>query len=87
MISVFSWSFCIPFIETCKNHNKSFFILDFAFRFYLLVLLVSHIVSLGNILNMIEVEEKMQNTEITDSTQKTVEPIAELDHKHPLQNR
>ena len=36
---------------------------------------------------MIEVEEKMQNTEITDSTQKTVEPIAELDHKHPLQNR
>jgi len=60
---------------------------DFAFRFYLLVLLVSHIVSLGNIIKMIEVEEKMQNTEITDSTQKTVEPIAELDHKHPLQNR
>jgi len=31
---------------------------DFAFRFYLLVLLVSHIVSLGNIIKMIEVEEK-----------------------------
>ena len=34
--------------------------------------------------DMIEVEEKMQNAEIND---KTVEPITELDHKHPLQNR
>ena len=35
---------------------------------------------------MIEVEEKMQAAEINEPKTQ-VEPIAELDHKHPLQNR